>query len=73
MGRTLFEHKHPPHVDVRVLELVESPAETNARQVFYASVLAFCDAIALHFQKTERSNLLRGGVRGHVGGNWKWV
>jgi hypothetical protein len=41
------ERKNPPHVNVCLLDLIESACDTTTMAVFYATVLAFCDAIGL--------------------------
>jgi len=58
--RLLYEGKNPPHVDVRVLNLVESTADTAAMHVFYASVCAYCVAIGVQLDHLPQINVDSG-------------
>lgn len=43
----LLEKQNPPHVNVTILDIVESPADTAEMMVVYAAAMAMCDALGM--------------------------
>lgn len=49
--RLILEGQFPPQVIVTILEISESPVDTRAMLVVYASCNAYCEAIGMHLKR----------------------
>jgi hypothetical protein len=47
----IFEGQHPPHVNVKILEITENPVDTLTMFVVFSACNAYCDAIGMSLKR----------------------